>query len=252
MSTLTGRRAIVTGASRGIGRAIAMRLATEGADVAVLARNGEQLAELADDIQANGGRCVTQTADVTESEAFRGALDAAVSELGGADILINNAGGNSFSMPVVATRFSGWQKTMQLNVDSVVHACQVVLPAMLQDQSGAIVNLASIAGLRGSPLMAHYGAAKAAVVSLTQSLALECASNNIRVNALLPGWVETDLTEFLREEESTEEAVLSRVPMRRWGTSDEVADAALFLVSDQSSFMTGQTLIIDGGLSVMP
>ena len=141
---------------------------------------------------------------------------------------------------------------MQLNVDSVVHACQVVLPTMLKDQSGAIVNLASIAGLRGSPLMAHYGAAKAAVVSLTQSLALECASNNIRVNALLPGWVETDLTGFLREEESTEEAVLSRVPMRRWGTAKEIADSALFLVSDQSSFMTGQTLIIDGGLSVMP
>ncbi len=252
MSTLTGRRAIVTGASRGIGRAIAMRLAAEGAEVAVLARNGEQLAELSDDIQAIGGRCVTQTTDVTESDVFRGALDVAVSELGGADILINNAGGNSFSMPVVATRFSGWQKTMQLNVDSVVHACQVVLPTMLQDQSGAIVNLASIAGLRGSPLMAHYGAAKAAVVSLTQSLALECASNNIRVNALLPGWVETDLTGFLREEESTEEAVLSRVPMRRWGTAKEIADSALFLVSDQSSFMTGQTLIIDGGLSVMP
>ena len=252
MSSLAGRRAIITGASRGIGRAIAERLAREGAAVAVLARNEEMLSEVAAGIGRDGGDCIVRPADVTDAEAFRGVLDSAVSELGGVDILINNAGGNSFSMPLVATRFSGWQKTQQLNVDSVVHACQVVLPVMLQQQSGAVVNLSSIAALQGAPLMAHYAAAKAAIISLTQSLAVECATSGIRVNALLPGWVETDLTDFLRNEAETEEAVLNRVPMHRWGRPEEIAAAALFLVSDESSFMTGQSLVVDGGLAVMP
>ena len=252
MSSLDGRRAVITGASRGIGRAIAERLAREGASVALLARSEEMLADVAAGINRDGGSCIVRPADVLDPEVFRGALESAVSELGGADILINNAGGNSFSMPLVATRFSGWQKTQQLNLDSVVHSCQVVLPGMLQQQSGAVVNLSSIAALRGAPLMGHYAASKAAIISLTGSLAVECATSGVRVNALLPGWIDTDLTDFLRNDAQTEEAVLNRVPMHRWGRSEEIAAAALFLVSDESSFMTGQSLVVDGGLSVMP
>lgn len=245
---LNGKRAIVTGASRGIGRAIAERFAAEGAQVAIMSRNVGALDQVA---QAMGG-AVVRAVDVSDAEAFRGALEDVVSELGGADILVNNAGGNSFSMPLVATRFSGWEKTMRLNLDSIVHACQVVLPGMLDRQSGSVINVSSVVALRGGPLMAHYAAAKAAVVSLSQSLAIECASSNVRVNALLPGWIDTDLTDFLRAESSTEEAVLSRVPMQRWGKANEIASAALFLASDESAFMTGQSLIIDGGLSAMP
>jgi NAD(P)-dependent dehydrogenase (short-subunit alcohol dehydrogenase family) len=251
-SSLSGKKAVVTGASRGIGRAIAERFAAEGASVGILARNGEMLAEVADGIEQAGGSCVSATTDVTVPEEFRGTLDAVVSQLGGADILVNNAGGNSFSMPLVATRFSGWEKTMKLNLDSVVHACQVVLPGMLSQTSGSVINMSSVVALRGGPLMAHYAAAKAALVSLTQSLAVECASSGVRVNVLLPGWIDTDLTDFLRVDNTTEEAVLSRVPMQRWGTAAEIASAAVFLAGDQSSFVTGQSLIVDGGLSAMP
>lgn len=252
MNALQGKRAVVTGASRGIGRAIAERFAREGADVAILARDEGRLGEVAGVIRDMGGRCVIRSADVSEAEEFREALGSAISQMGGVDILVNNAGGNSFSMPLVATRFSGWEKTMRLNLDSVVHACQVALPSMLQQQSGAVVNMSSFAALRGGPLMSHYAAAKAAVVSLSATLALECASSEVRVNSLLPGWIDTDLTDFLRTEEATEQSVLSRVPMQRWGKAEEVAAAALFLVSDESSFITGQSLVVDGGLSVMP
>ena len=247
-SALSGRKAIITGASRGIGRAIAERFAVEGASVAIMSRKQEAL----DGVAAGIPGCVVRAVDVGDSEAFRAALDSAVDELGGADILVNNAGGNSFSMPLVATRFSGWEKTMRLNLDSIVHACQVVLPGMLAQKSGSLITLSSVVALRGAPLMAHYAAAKAGVVSLSQSLAIECASSGVRVNALLPGWIDTDLTDFLRAEQSTEEAVLSRVPMQRWGRSEEIASAALFLAGDDSSFMTGQMLIVDGGLSAMP
>lgn len=245
---LAGKKAIVTGASRGIGRAIAERFAAEGATVAVMARNAAALDDLAG--QLPGG--VARAVDVTDAESFRAALADVVAELGGADILVNNAGGNSFSMPLVATRFSGWEKTMRLNVDSIVHACQIVLPGMLSQGSGSVINMSSVVALRGGPLMAHYAAAKSAVVSLSQSLAIECASSGVRVNTLLPGWIDTDLTDFLRVEEATEEAVLSRVPMQRWGRSEEIAAGAVFLAGDESSFMTGQSLIIDGGLSAMP
>lgn len=245
---LSGKRAIVTGASRGIGRAVAERFAAEGATVALMSRNQAALDEVAADLPG----AIARAADVSVADDFRAALEDVLAELGGADILVNNAGGNSFSMPVVATRFSGWEKTMRLNVDSIVHACQMVLPGMLSQGSGSVINMSSVVALRGGPLMAHYAAAKSAVVSLSQSLAIECASSGVRVNSLLPGWIDTDLTDFLRAESTTEEAVLSRVPMQRWGRAEEIAAAAVFLAGDESSFMTGQSLIIDGGLSAMP
>lgn len=245
---LAGKRAIVTGASRGIGRAIAQRFAAEGATVALMSRNRGALDEVAAELPGS----VVYPADVSDAEQFRTALEDVLADLGGVDVLVNNAGGNSFSMPLVATRFSGWEKTMRLNVDSIVHACQVVLPGMLSQGSGSVINVSSVVALRGGPLLAHYAAAKAAVVSLSQSLAIECASSGVRVNTLLPGWIDTDLTDFLRAEATTEEAVLSRVPMQRWGRSEEIAAGAVFLASDESSFMTGQSLIIDGGLSAMP
>ena len=159
-----------------------------------MARNTEAL----DEVAASIGGAVVKSVDVSDADALRQALSDVIAELGGVDILVNNAGGNSFSMPLVATRFSGWEKTMRLNVDSIVHACQVVLPTMLEQQSGSIINMSSVVALRGGPLMAHYAAAKAAVVSLSQSLAIECASSGVRVNALLPGWIDTDLTDFPR------------------------------------------------------
>jgi 2-deoxy-D-gluconate 3-dehydrogenase len=248
---LTGKKALVTGASRGIGRGIAVAYAAAGADVALLARNADLLAEVADEIEALGRRAVIATADVLDAEATRAATAQAIEALGGLDILVNNAGGNSFSIPVAQMRMSGWEKTLRLNLDSIVHITQESLPA-LGEGGGSIINISSVAGLRGAPTMAHYGAAKAALISLTQSLAVETAWMGVRVNALVPGWIETDLTDFLRASDEAERAALSRVPMQRWGRVEEIAEPAVFLASDAASFMTGQVLIVDGGLSAMP
>lgn len=254
MSTtgLSGRVALVTGASRGIGREIAVTLAREGAEVAVVARSAEKLAEVAAEIEGLGRRCHIITADVTDEAAPERIVSETTSALGGITILVNNAGGNSFMAPLQTMRLSGWRKTLNLNLDSIVALTQAALPALIASGNGSIVNVASVAGLRGSPLMSHYGAAKAALLSLTQSLAIELAAQGVRVNSLVPGWIETDLTDFLRTDESTEQGLLGRVPMARWGRSEEIAQGALFLASDASSFMTGQSLVLDGGLSAMP
>ncbi|MFM9049467.1 MAG: SDR family NAD(P)-dependent oxidoreductase [Actinomycetota bacterium] len=249
---LDGKRALVTGASRGIGRAIAIAYAKAGADVAILARNAELLDGVAAEISALGRRAVVATADVLDAEATRSAVSGAIAELGGLEILVNNAGGNSFSIPVAQMRMSGWDKTMRLNLDSLMHITQESLPGLAASKNGSIINVSSVAGLRGAPTMAHYGAAKAALLSLTQTLAIETAWMGVRVNALVPGWIDTDLTDFLRASDEAERGTLSRVPMQRWGRADEIAEPAVFLASDASSFMTGQLLIVDGGLSAMP
>ncbi len=251
-NAVQGRTAIVTGASRGIGRAIAILLADEGANVVVVSRSAETLDSVVAEISGRGGRAIAVAADVTADDAPQRIVDRTLEEFGGLDILVNNAGGNSFMSPLQTMRFSGWQKTMVLNLDSTVRLIQAALPAMVVGGHGSIVNVSSVTGLRGSPLMSHYGAAKAAVISLTQSLAIEVATEGVRVNALVPGWIETDLTGFLRTDEALEDTVIGRVPMRRWGRPEEIAQAALFLAGDASSFVTGQSLVVDGGLSANP
>ncbi len=250
--SLPGKRALVTGASRGIGRDIALCYARAGADVAVAARNAEALLALQAEVSAFGRKCVVIAADVTQDGAASSIVEQAVNGLGGLDVLVNNAGGNSFSIALQSMKFSGWQKTMALNVDSIVLLIKAALPALIESGNASIINVASVAGLRGAPLMSHYGAAKAALISLTQSLAIEVATQGVRVNALVPGWIETDLTGFLRSEETIEQGLLSQVPMGRWGRSSEIAEGAIFLASDASSFMTGQLLVLDGGLSARP
>jgi NAD(P)-dependent dehydrogenase (short-subunit alcohol dehydrogenase family) len=249
---LAGKSALVTGASRGIGRGIAVAYARAGADVAVLARNEQLLNEVAAEIEALGRKAVVVPGDVTDRDSVDRAVAEAVQGLGKLDVLVNNAGGNSFSAPLANMRFSGWEKTLRLNLDSAVHVIQATAPHLLNGNGGSVINVASVAGLSGVPLMSHYGAAKAAVISVTKSLALEWAWAKVRVNALVPGWIETDLTAFMRENPEAGKAMISRVPMQRWGTVEEIAAPALFLASDASSFMTGATLVVDGGLSVMP
>ncbi len=248
---LDDKVALVTGASRGIGRAIALAYADAGADVALLARDAELLEQVAVEVRDRGRRALVVAADVLDAAAVAAAVATSVDELGHLDVVVNNAGGNSFSTPLQTMRFAGWAKTQALNVDSVVHVCQSAIPH-LTASGGSIINVASVAGLRGAPLMSHYGAAKAAVLSLTQSLALELAYQGVRVNALVPGWIETDLTDFLRSTDEIEKGLLSRVPMGRWGTAQEIAEPAVFLASDAARFMTGQALVVDGGLSAMP
>jgi NAD(P)-dependent dehydrogenase (short-subunit alcohol dehydrogenase family) len=249
---LDGRTAVITGASRGIGRAIALLFANEGANVTLVSRSAEALDGVFDEITRRGGRALVVAADVTADDAAAQIVDRTLAEFGSLDILVNNAGGNSFMAPLQSMRFSGWQKTMALNLDSTVRLIQAALPPMIAGGRGSIINVSSVTGLRGSPLMSHYGAAKAAVISLSQSLGIELATQGVRANALVPGWIETDLTGFARTDDSIEDALIGRVPMARWGTADEIAQGALFLAGDASSFMTGQSLILDGGLSANP
>jgi len=249
---LTGRATLVSGASRGIGRQIAIAFAQAGADVALVARDPAKLADVRAEVASLGRRATVIEVDVTAEDAASRIVQEATAALGDIAVLVNNAGGNSFMAPVERMRPSGWHKTMTLNLDAVFLLTQAAIPTLVASGHGSIINVASVAGLRGSPLMAHYGSAKAALIAFSQSLSIELAQQGVRVNALVPGWIETDLTGFLREEQSAEQGLLSRVPMARWGRAEEIAQGALFLASDASSFMTGQSLVIDGGLSAMP
>lgn len=248
MNQLEGRTALVTGASRGIGKAIALAFAEQGADVALLARDTERLGQVAALIRDRGRKALVVTCDVTDREALKLGIDVVFTELGGLDIVVNNAGGNSFSSPFATMRRSGWEKTMELNLGSTYEVCQAVGPRLLEAKRGSVINVASVAGLMAVPTMAHYGAAKAAVLSLTKTLAVEWAWAGVRVNALVPGWIETDLTEYARSTPEVGQSLLSRVPMGRWGKVEEMTGPAIFLASDASSFVTGQALVADGGL----
>lgn len=247
---LAGRKALVTGASRGIGAAIAHAFAAAGADVALAARTGDDLDVVAREIcDRTGRRAVVTVVDMLDSDAIPAAVDRAADGLGGFDILVNNAGGNRAMIPVATVRPAGWRKAMALNLDSVMLCSQAAFPHLSQGTNAAVINISSAAALTGAPLLAGYAAAKAAVISLTRSLALEWAHAGIRVNALIPGWVETDLTAFLRQNAEAEKSLLAQVPMARWARPEEIAEPAVFLASSAASFMTGQQLIIDGGLT---
>jgi NAD(P)-dependent dehydrogenase (short-subunit alcohol dehydrogenase family) len=246
---LSGRKALVTGATRGIGRSIAVGLAAAGADVAVAARNSDQLEEVTAEIRALGRRALVLPTDVTDADAVRAMVASAVEGLDGVDVLVNNAGGSSFMGPFTDMRFRGWEKVMRLNVESVVHATQALGPHLLEHGSGSVINIASVAGLTGSPALAAYGASKAALVSLTKTLSIEWGSSGVRVNALCPGWTATDLNKDLWGNEQLSAALMARVPMGRWATAEEMVGPAVFLASDAASYVTGQVLVADGGLT---
>ncbi len=248
-TSLAGRTALVTGASRGIGRAVALGFARAGADLALAARDQAALAEVAAEVAALGRRAVVVPVDVTDREAVRAMVVTAIRELAGLDVLVNNAGGSALATSFTALRLSGWDKLMRLNVDSVLVACQEAGAHMLERGHGSVVNVASVAALAGTPGLAPYGASKAAVVSLTRSLAMEWGHAGVRVNALCPGWTATDLSAGLWADPDASARLMARVPLGRWAQPEEMVGPALFLASDASSYMTGQTLVVDGGLS---
>ncbi|MEU8267753.1 SDR family NAD(P)-dependent oxidoreductase [Sphaerisporangium sp. NPDC049002] len=245
---LSGRNALVTGASRGIGRAIALAYAAAGADVALVARSPESLAEVVKEVEALGRRAYAIPCDLVDRDAAGAAVRQAIESLGHLDIVVNNAGGSNFMVPFKDLRLSGWDKLMKLNLDSAMAVCHAVAPHLLERGSGSVINVASVAAL-GAPFMAPYAAAKAGLVALTKSLALEWARDGVRVNALCPGWTATDLNRNLWEDENASRATISSVPMGRWGTPEEMAHPAVFLASAASAYMTGQVLFIDGGVT---
>ncbi len=245
--SLEGKVAIVTGASRGIGRAIALGFAEAGADVAVAARSADDLETLAKEIDSVGRRALVVPTDVTKREQIQTLVDRTVAELGGLHILVNNAGGSNFASPIVALRPEGWDKVRTLNLDSVFHATQIGAQAILTSGGGSIIQIASVAGIHGAQGLSFYSAAKGGVRLMTQAVAKELAGSNVRVNSIAPGWIATPLNEWMTNDEDMLKSMEATIPMGRIGTAEEVVGAAIYLASDASSFVTGTTLVVDGG-----
>lgn len=247
---LTGRSAFVTGASRGIGRVIAVALAEAGADVALVARNADGLAQTASAVEATGRRACVVPADVTSYDAVTAAAATAIDQLGAVDIVVNNAGGSDFMVPFRDLRLAGWDKLLALNLSSAVYVCHAFAGHLLDRGRGSVINVASVAGVSAAPTMGPYGASKAGLISLTKTLAMEWGTAGVRVNALCPGWTATDLNRTLWEDPVVGPATVASSAMKRWASAAEMAGPAVFLASDAASFMTGQTLVVDGGQTI--
>jgi len=242
---LDGRIAIVTGASRGLGRSIALGLAEAGADVALVHRS--DAAEAQRRIEALGRRCVSIRADLADRTSVATIVGETVERLGGIDILVNNAG-IIRRAPLVEFTEKDWDDVMDVNLRSVFFLSQAVAKVMIgQGRGGKIVNLASMLSFQGGILVPSYTASKSAVLGLTRLLANELALHGINVNAIAPGYMETDNTRPLRDDPVRSRAILDRIPAGRWGSPDDLQGAAVFLASAASRYMHGYTLAVDGG-----
>jgi 2-deoxy-D-gluconate 3-dehydrogenase len=247
---LDGRAALVTGASRGIGRAIALGLAGAGADVALAGRDAATLAPVAAEIEAAGRRALALRLDVADVDSLPGAVEEAAAGLGGIDILVNNAGINIRKDSLEVTP-ADWDAVLDTNLKGAFFLTQAVGRHMIARGHGKILNIGSMSAYLGLPTIAAYTSTKAALQQLTRLLAVEWADHNIQVNAIAPGWIATDLTAPLQEKPELRpryEWVLSRTPAGRFGAPEELAGAAVFLCSSAADFITGQVLAVDGGI----
>ena len=247
MPGLDGRVALVTGGSKGIGRAVALALAEDGADVALAARGEDDLAAAAKEVEALGRRALPVPTDVSDPEQVQALVDRTIGELGRLDVLVNNAGAAPFLSTVDSIRPEGFEKYFRINFHSAFYATQAASRHLLEKGSGCVVNVASVAAFIASPGLTYYAGAKAALVAFTRTVAQEWAAAGVRVNAVAPGWIETDLNAQSRQDPSFVESIRSQIPMGRWGTAEEVAAVVRFLASDAASFMTGSVVVVDGG-----
>lgn len=246
---LTGKVAIVTGAKRGMGRTHALALSKAGAKVLLADISKEDCEKVAEEIEKAGGESLAVKCDVTNKKEVEEMVRTAVEKWGKLDILVNNAGIAQF-FPFLEITEEDWSRTIDINLKGYFLCAQAAAREMAKQKAGAIVNVASVAmgqvGV-GFPNLAHYCASKGGIVAMTEAMALELAPYNIRVNAVSPGAIETPMVDPLKQDSRTTEATLSRVPMKRFGKPEEVSNLVLFLASDDASYMTGSTVVVDGG-----
>lgn len=243
---LSGKTAIVTGASRGIGKEIALALAASGAKVACVARSADKLQETADEIAATGGTAEVHPCDVTDSEAVSKLVDGLAESWGQVDIVVNNAG---ITKDTLIPRMSDedWDTVILTNLRSVFLFTRAASQVMMRKRTGRIINISSVSGLMGNPGQANYSASKAGIIGLTRTVARELAGRKITVNAVCPGFIASDMTAAMGP--ALDEFVKKEIPAKRLGEAHEVADAVLYLASDSAAYITGEVITIDGGLT---
>ncbi len=245
MAQLEGRTALVTGASQGIGRAIAVELAKHGATVALAARNQDRLAEVQAEITASGGKAEAFSLDVSSEESIKTGAKAVLAQLGPVHILVNNAGVTRDGL-AMRMKAADWNDVLNTNLTGAFLLTQAILSPMLRERWGRIVNITSVVGETGQAGQANYAASKAGLIGLTKSLARELASRSITVNAVAPGYIQTAMTDVLTDDQK--QAMLGIVPLGRAGTDAEIAAAVRFLASDDAAYITGHTLDVNGGM----
>lgn len=246
MRKLEGKVAVVTGASRGIGRAIALKLAEEGAKVVVNYSGSQAKAEeVVAKIQESGGEAIAVQASVSQTEEVTTLMDTAVKTFGSLDILVNNAGITRDNL-LMRMKEDEWDDVLDTNLKGVFLCTKAVTRQMMKQRAGRIINISSIVGVAGNAGQANYVAAKAGVIGLTKTTAKELASRNILVNAIAPGFIETEMTDQLPED--IKQGMLTQIPLAKLGQPEDIAKAVAYLASDDANYMTGQTLHIDGGM----
>ncbi len=243
---LDGKCALVTGASRGIGRAVALKLAAEGAKVALNFAGNEAAANaVCEEIKSAGGQAILVKADVSDEAAVQQMVQTVAEAFGRIDILVNNAGITRDGL-LARMKEEDWDAVLSTNLKGVFLTTKAATKLMMKQRAGRIVNMASVVGVTGNAGQANYSAAKAGVIGFTKTIAKELASRGITANAVAPGFIDTDMTSALSDK--AKEAALSGIPLGRMGTPEDIAAAVLFLVSDQASYITGQVLNVDGGM----
>ena len=249
MIDLSGKSAVVTGGSRGIGRAVVLRLARQGADVCFSYRGNEAAARAtAADVEALGRKAIAHQGDATRQETAEALVKAALDAFGKVDILVNNAGITRDDL-IMRMSPENWRDVLETNLFGAFYTIKAVTRPMLKARSGRIINMSSVSGQAGQTGQANYAAAKAGLIGLTKATARELASRGITCNAVAPGFVLTELTQDLPADLQAQ--ITERTPLGRFGTVEEIADAVAFLASDEAAFITGQVLAVDGGLVMM-
>jgi 3-oxoacyl-[acyl-carrier protein] reductase len=247
MGKLDGKNAVVTGASAGIGRAIALKLAEEGASLALCARNMERLKETAELVEQSGAKARCYAVDVSDAVNVQEVSAEILKDFETIDVLVNNAGVTRDGL-IARMSEEDWDVVLDINLKGVFNFCKQFSRPMMKNRGGSIINITSIIGLIGNAGQCNYAASKGGIIAFTKSLARELASRGIRVNAIAPGFIETDMTDALGEK--AKESLLDSIPLKRMGSTDDIAEAVLFLAGDSGSYITGQTLAVCGGLAI--